>query len=81
MKILSLNNFHYRKGGSETVYFDTAALLQKKGHEVIFFQVIMLKIYLVSKANILLPISMLFLVGKACRIIFIIEKQKINSRN
>jgi len=37
MKILSLNNFHYRKGGSETVYFDTAALLQKKGHEVIFF--------------------------------------------
>lgn len=37
MKILLINNFHYRKGGSETVYFNTAEVLRKAGHEVIFF--------------------------------------------
>jgi len=37
MKILQINNFHYRKGGSETVYFNTAELLRKNNHEVIFF--------------------------------------------
>ena len=37
MKILLINNFHFRKGGSETVYFNTAEILQKRGHEVIFF--------------------------------------------
>ncbi|OQB30070.1 MAG: Glycogen synthase [Bacteroidetes bacterium ADurb.Bin174] len=37
MKILQINNFHYRRGGSETVYFNTAELLKKNNHEVIFF--------------------------------------------
>lgn len=37
MKILQINNFHYRKGGSEAVYFNTAGLLQNKGHSVVFF--------------------------------------------
>jgi len=37
MKILQINNFHYRRGGSEAVYFNTAELLKKYGHEVIFF--------------------------------------------
>ncbi len=37
MKVLLINNFHYRKGGSETVYFNTADILLKHGHEVIFF--------------------------------------------
>lgn len=37
MKILLINNFHYRKGGSETVYFNTAEVLRKNGHDVIFF--------------------------------------------
>jgi len=37
MKILLINNFHYRKGGSETVYFNTAELLKNNGHEVRFF--------------------------------------------
>ncbi len=32
-----LNNFHYRKGGSEAVYFNTAELLQKHGHQVEFY--------------------------------------------
>ena len=37
MKVLLINNFHYYKGGSETVYFNMAKILQKYGHEVIFF--------------------------------------------
>lgn len=40
MKILLINNFHYRKGGSESVYFNTADILRKNGHEVIFFSTI-----------------------------------------
>lgn len=39
MKILLINNFHYRKGGSETVYFNNAKLLRQAGHEVCFFSV------------------------------------------
>jgi glycosyltransferase involved in cell wall biosynthesis len=37
VKILLINNIHYRKGGSETVYFNTARLLEQYGHEVAFF--------------------------------------------
>ena len=37
MKILLINNFHYRKGGSETVYFNMARILAQHGHEVVFF--------------------------------------------
>lgn len=37
MKVLLVNKFHYRKGGSETYYFTVAEALRKKGHEVIFF--------------------------------------------
>lgn len=37
MKILQINNNHYRAGGAETVYFNTISLLRKYGHEVISF--------------------------------------------
>ena len=37
MKVLLINNCHYRRGGSESVYFGTADLLLKAGHEVVFF--------------------------------------------
>lgn len=37
MKVLLINNFHYRKGGSEAVYFNTADVLRKAGHKVVFF--------------------------------------------
>lgn len=37
MKILLINNFHYRKGGSEAVYFNMARMFVQRGHEVIFF--------------------------------------------
>lgn len=37
MKILLINKFFYLKGGSESVFFETAELLKNKGHKVIFF--------------------------------------------
>ena len=37
MKVLLVNKFHYRKGGSETYYFTLAEALKQRGHEVIFF--------------------------------------------
>ena len=37
MKVLLVNKFHYRKGGSETYYFTMAEALKARGHEVIFF--------------------------------------------
>ena len=37
MKVLLVNKFHYRKGGSETYYFTVAEALRQRGHEVIFF--------------------------------------------
>ncbi len=37
MKILLVNKFHYVKGGSETYYFALGDLLEKRGHQVIWF--------------------------------------------
>ena len=37
MKVLLVNKFHYRKGGSETYYFTLAEALKARGHEVLFF--------------------------------------------
>lgn len=37
MKVLLVNKFHYKKGGSETYYFTLAEALKEKGHEVVFF--------------------------------------------
>lgn len=37
MKILLINNCFFRKGGSETVLFNTADLLKQHGHEIVFF--------------------------------------------
>lgn len=39
MKVLLINNFFYRKGGSETVFFNTAELLRNNGHDVVFFSI------------------------------------------
>lgn len=36
MKVLLVNKFHYRKGGSETYYFALAEALKARGHEGIF---------------------------------------------
>lgn len=37
MKVLLINNVHYRRGGADVVYLNTAELLQKHGDEVVFF--------------------------------------------
>ena len=37
MKVLLINKFFYLRGGSEKTFFDTADILQKKGHRVLFF--------------------------------------------
>lgn len=37
MKVLLVNKFHYKKGGSETYYFAVAQALKARGHEVVFF--------------------------------------------
>lgn len=37
MKVLTINAFNYRKGGSETVMFNTGDLLHEHGHEVVHF--------------------------------------------
>ncbi len=37
MRILQINKYHYVKGGSETIFFNTIRLLEKKGHEVVRF--------------------------------------------
>ncbi|MFS2806385.1 glycosyltransferase family 4 protein [Parabacteroides distasonis] len=37
MKILQINKYFYRKGGAETVFFNTIKLLEEQGHTVIPF--------------------------------------------
>ncbi|SFS55261.1 Glycosyltransferase involved in cell wall bisynthesis [Zhouia amylolytica] len=37
MKVLQINNYHFIKGGSETVYLKTGELLEKRGHDVVYF--------------------------------------------
>lgn len=37
MKVLLVNKFHYKKGGSETYYFTLADALKTCGHEVVYF--------------------------------------------
>ena len=39
MKVLQINNYHYLRGGSETVYLETSQLLEDNGHKVIHFSV------------------------------------------
>ncbi|MFA5128341.1 MAG: glycosyltransferase family 4 protein [Patescibacteria group bacterium] len=37
MRILQINKFFYRRGGSETYFFGLIDLLQKNGHEIVHF--------------------------------------------
>lgn len=37
MKVLQINNVHYRRGGADAVYLNTADLLMKHGNDVVFF--------------------------------------------
>lgn len=37
MKILQINNCHYRRGGADVVYLNTGKLLENCGHDVFYF--------------------------------------------
>lgn len=37
MKVLLIDNYHYRKGGAEVVYLNMGDILREHGHEVIYF--------------------------------------------
>jgi len=37
MKVLLINNCHFRRGGADVVYLNTGDLLKKHGHKVIYF--------------------------------------------
>ncbi len=37
MKILQINNCHYRRGGADVVYLNTGQLLEENGHTVFYF--------------------------------------------
>ena len=37
MKILLINNCHYRRGGADVVYLNTGDLLESRGHDVAYF--------------------------------------------
>jgi glycosyltransferase involved in cell wall biosynthesis len=37
MRILQINNYHYRRGGSDCYFFDVSDLLEQAGHEVASF--------------------------------------------
>lgn len=40
MRILQINKFFYRRGGSETYFFDLIKLLEQHGHEVVHFSTV-----------------------------------------
>lgn len=40
MKVLQINNVHYRRGGADAVYLNTAELLRQHGNEVVFFNML-----------------------------------------
>ena len=40
MKILQINNVHYRRGGADAVYLNTSELLLEHGDEVVFFNML-----------------------------------------
>jgi glycosyltransferase involved in cell wall biosynthesis len=37
LKILQINNIHYRRGGADIVYLNTGKLLENHGHDVLYF--------------------------------------------
>lgn len=84
MKVLLINNCHWRRGGSETVYFGTAELLQKAGHEVVFLGLEDEKNihtnqpeYFVKRGNALKNMVAYFANGEAARVIeAVVKKEK-----
>lgn len=51
MRILQINNCHFRRGGADVVYLNTGNLLEKKGHDVFYFSSKSEKNYPVNTEN------------------------------
>ncbi|OXA77570.1 Glycosyltransferase involved in cell wall bisynthesis [Flavobacterium aquidurense] len=51
LKILQINKYHYIRGGSDSVYFNTANLLREYGHQVIHFAMDFSENELCSESN------------------------------
>ncbi len=83
MRILLVNKYFFRRGGSEAVYFDTSRLLESKGHEVIHFSML-------HPQNEFSPFSQFFLsrqdfngkldiiqkIKASCRILYSVEAKR-----
>jgi len=81
MKILLINNNHYRLGGAETVYLNTIELLKSKNHEVISLSrknqnTIYLgeKEYFINQSEFF--VDRFYSINAANQIDFLIEKEK-----
>jgi glycosyltransferase involved in cell wall biosynthesis len=37
VRLLNVNSYHYRRGGSDAVYLDHAALFESRGHDIAYF--------------------------------------------
>lgn len=83
MKVLLINSFHFRKGGSEAVYFGTAELLLKAGHEVVFLSfeddqniTTDQHEYFVKKGNVFKKLISYFSNGDAAKMVEIISTKE-----
>lgn len=82
-KLLSLNSYHYRRGGADAVYFDHAALMESKGWENAFFSMQFPKNfsspwsdYFVDEIQIGHDYTLLEKIAKASKVVYSFEAQK-----
>ena len=82
MRILTVNNYHYRRGGSEACYLDFNEVLQQHGHTVINFSTQMPQNLACRWADYFIKeieyerLSPLGKLGNACKIIYSREARK-----
>lgn len=69
MKILQINKYFFKKGGAETVFFNTIQLLERHGHTVIPFS-------LKNKKTNLLLMSRICRLSRTIGIFFTQENKK-----
>lgn len=82
-RILSINNYHYRRGGSDVVYFEHAALMEEEGWKNAFFSMHHPKNYetewspyFVSEIEFGHSYSLLDKLSMASKVVYSFEAQK-----
>lgn len=73
MKILQINKYHFIKGGSERVYFNTGQLLSEKGNDVLYFSTLHPRNYSSDFSDYFIPYTDNRLAGVA--------QKALNTRN